>query len=169
MGLDITAYSKLVKRDPQPPREADECETNGVRFYPNNKDFSGRADEIECHLVYDYETCSGFRAGSYSGYNKWRDQLCKAVHGITAERFWTTPGAETMDLHDLINFSDCEGVIGASVCAKIAAQMRSNKAKIVAWSEANMNDMDRPYFLQKLGEWLVHLDIAADGGALRFH
>lgn len=56
-------------------------------------------------------------AFSYSGYRAWREWLAALVD-VTPEQVWDTHQAGPFS--ELIDFSDCEGMLGTEVCAKLA-------------------------------------------------
>lgn len=159
MGLDITAYRQIKKREPQPAADV-EVYPNGVRFRANT-DFPRQAEGVEeSPIVYDYAQAFDFHVGPYSGYNKMRDAVCVAVHGLSAASFWDllAVNREPKDLHDWINFSDCEGVIGSKCAAKLAEQWRRNADNIVKAIGA-----------EHYAVWQVAFDMASDGGAIQYH
>lgn len=173
MGLDITAYRKLT---PANGNEAfDETgelkyEDNWTQFY-KNPDFPGRADDIQDRHAYKAEDSEGFCAGGYGGYNRWRDQLAElAGYPLTkymqygqeqqshAAACWK--GVEG-PFSELINFSDCEGVIGAAVSAKLAKDFADFQEKADAHQDERFRD--------KYAEWRKAFEMAADAGAVHFH
>ena len=95
MGLDISAYRQL-----KPLRDYDD---SGEYDYPReipiwvNTDFPGRCDEfVGPRKLYGFEERFDFRAGSYSGYNAWRNELAKlagANRWPTRKRSTRTPTA----------------------------------------------------------------------------
>ena len=66
------------------------------------------------------EDSFAFQAGSYMYYSKWRNQLAEMAGLGSAEAVRTNPEKEGLPFVELINFSDCEGVIGPKVAAKLA-------------------------------------------------
>ncbi len=173
MGLDITAYRKLT---PANGNEAfDETgelkyEDNWTQFY-KNPDFPGRADDIQDRHAYKAEDSEGFCAGGYGGYNNWRNELAKlAGYPLTsymqygqeqqsyAAACWQ--GAEG-PFSELINFSDCEGVIGAAVSTKLATDFADFQAK----ADAHQDER----FRNKYAKWRKVFEMAADAGAVMFH
>lgn len=184
MGLDITAYRKLTKidvvfdagGDPIDPvtRETVDYDLNASI----NNHFPGRADDIEDRAIYVADDRHGFRAGSYGGYNAWREELAKLAGYPGLERdpynvgqiqirhdagaFSVTEGP----FWELICFSDCEGVIGSSISAKLAKDFADwdDRAK------AHSGSMDRPiWFYETYLEWRAAFEMAADAGAVEFH
>ncbi len=135
-----------------------------------NANFPGRADDMEDGGVYKAAESFSFRAGSYGGYNMWRDRLAKLAgypEG-TYEQYgkdypsycvacWN--GAQG-PFAELIHFSDCEGVIGAAISRKLAADFD-------AFEEAAKAQDDQ--FFQLYQAWQKAFTMAANGGAVSFH
>lgn len=173
MGLDITYYSKLVAAVGNEGFDEDgnvKYDDGWFTFY-KNPDFPGRADDIQDGVAYMDSDAGGFRAGSYSGYNRWREQLAElAGYELTkfndrgrivkcyAAACWY--GAEG-PFSELIDFSDCEGVIGATVSAKLAQDFKEFQDKADKHYDK--------YFIEKYAEWRKAFETAADGGAVSFH
>jgi len=173
MGLDITAYRHLT------PANGNEAfddtgelkyEDGWVQLY-KNPDFPSRADDVNDQHAYKYVDSYGFAAGAYSSYNHWRDQLAQlAGYRLTtftcygrdeqsyAAACWQ--GAEG-PFSELINFSDCDGVIGSTVSKKLAKDFSDFQAKADGHGDA--------LFRQKYAEWRKAFDMAADTGAVVFH
>lgn len=178
MGLDIIAYEGLAKNRNlkfidgdvynQQQEIVDIPENALIAFI--NPAFPDRARDIEDHCVYDAVDSFSFKAGSYSGYNQWREMLAKLagypetrleINGTeqsqhafgawvaTAGPFW-----------ELINFSDSEGVIGASVSKKLSADFAT-------FDEAagTVGDVE---FYELFQEWRRAFDMAARDGAVSF-
>src|SRR3972149_5024711 len=100
MGLDITATSKIAKTRAGLDNTIHLC---------INKDFPEQADGY-----YTYAEKLSFRAGTYSSYNQWRDQLAQLAQGAFLE---------------LINFSDCEGAIGSKTSTKLLKDFQDHEQK----------------------------------------
>jgi hypothetical protein len=118
MGLDIEAVSGLV------PIE----ESNGLtgRFQISQelidlteRNFPGRCEGLTAGLFLGGNSLR-FRAGSYGGYNDWREWLAKESGHGSCDLVWR---GESLAGHtrfvELINFSDCEGYIGPVTSAKL--------------------------------------------------
>lgn len=179
MGLDITAYEKLMKIPDVKyidgevyNKELETVDYGDYDFVAHiNSEFPGRADDVEDRGVYSAEESFGFRAGSYGGYNMWRNRLAKLAgypEG-TYERYgkdWPSycvscwNGAQG-PFAELINFSDCEGVIGAAVSKKLAEDF-------AAFEEAAKATQDEQFF-KLYQDWKKAFTIAANGGAVAFH
>jgi hypothetical protein len=169
MGLDVTAYRKLRKIETQ-MFDADGRPDHGTRLRINPH-FPDRAEGIEDGAVYDYEDSIDFRAGSYGGYNAWREQLAKLVgypltehrdHGgaIVMRHAASCWNGATGPFSELINFADNDGVIGPVVSKKLAADFArfEQQAKATA-----------TWFAESYGLWKRAFEMAADGGAVEFH
>lgn len=141
MGLSIGAF--LITG----PGEED-CD---YHFF-NNPDFPGRADEIKTGW-YTAQSLGPRTCWSYSGYSEFREWLARLVVPDTYHRvdlkiphllsmspvewadfhrkaylarhpaFGRVADDPNARLHELINFSDCEGVIGHSVCKKLLGDL----------------------------------------------
>ena len=81
------------------------------------ENFPGRTAGIKPG-IYSFERSAEFRAGSYSGYNEWRDHLARMAVGMSAKKIWASGWKGPFV--ELINFPDNEGVIGPVVAAKLA-------------------------------------------------
>jgi hypothetical protein len=69
-----------------------------------------------------------FRAGSYSGYNQFRNLLSKALLGVEASAVWEDPTSfEGRPGYEMIDFSDCEGTISSSVADKLHQDLVENR------------------------------------------
>lgn len=178
MGLDITAYRGLIAakegegRDPVYHDEAD-WDNGWFKLYPN-ADFPDRADDLT-HGIYRAAEKFAFRAGSYSGYSAWRDQLAElaGVYAATAHPGQYAGGrmshaagawngnASEGPFFELINFSDCEGVIGPRTSAKLAADFAAFQLKADAHSDE--------WFRITYADWRKAFEMASDNGAVDFH
>jgi hypothetical protein len=167
MGLDITAY-RSVKLDTEISLEAwnagacDKFDGDGAgRVYLCvNGEFREAADGLVDGLYVVGETF-GFRAGSYSGYNEWRDLLAKLV-GTTAKRMWARPSHFVgTPFLELISFSDCEGLMGPKTCAKLAKDFEDMAARAAAHAD--------DYWRESYGHWRKAFTMAAAEGAVQFH
>lgn len=176
MGLDVTAYSNLRKVEFQP----DELDENGypmddgyedengewITTYSfkcwNHPEFFDRSEGIESAAYYLAEDEAVVMGMSYGGYNTWRRMLSRMV-GFGVEDVWDGRVTEGPFV-ELINFSDCEGVIGPVVCAKLLKDFEENE------DMARQYDDERFYKVY-LG-FLNGLRLACSGtgiGALYFH
>lgn len=157
MGLDITYGRRAVL---VPDADTDNYANGEYRAYAN-PDFAGRANGI-ADGVYRLEDVDGFRAGSYGGYNRWRSQLCQLAHKCEPSVIWARRPFEGV-FAELIDFSDCEGVISPETCAKLARDFAEWDDRAKA-----MPDVDG-YFYEKYQAWRKAFEVAADGGFVMFH
>lgn len=165
MGLDITAYRGLklapdaeLDTDGEPV-EWDRFVKLDHRIVDTEKHWPGRCAPLKPGVYQAVETM-GFRAGSYGGYNEWRDWLARAAGYRSARSLWEKreqPGP----FAELINFSDCEGVIGATVAAKLARDFADHEARICAQGDE--------WEATQYRKWRAAFEMAADGGCVEFH
>lgn len=118
MGLAISAYKGIAKLECTEWEGC--CSEHAVQLRPS-ADFMDQADGLEdgCYSV--RETMQRRVQASYSGYNRFREWLCGSVLAVTTRAVWNDPGKfKGRPFVELINFSDCEGVIGPLTSAKLA-------------------------------------------------
>jgi hypothetical protein len=170
-GLDITAYAELQI---VPNAKID---TNGNPVHAQSEvrlspvDFPDQFVGLKANAIYRFTEQYEFRAGSYSGYNWWRNELAKLAGyvpkiethlGKTEERFdvsaWKSKGGP---FWELINFSDTEGVIGPVAAAKLYRDFLAFKG--VAMRHAD------PTFRESYQEWEKAFALASKHGAIVFH
>lgn len=177
MGLDITAYSKVEKLDanvndngyPVSNTTDEEVDYSCVAYV--NEHFPHRADDIEDGAVYDCDDSFGFRAGSYSGYSGWREELAKlagypaaSIERYGEQRFRHDVGAWAASdgpFWEMIMFSDCEGVIGTSVCSKLA--------KDFADFDGRAKNIGNEWFYNLYQQWHKAFELASNNGFVDFH
>ena len=151
MGLDITAYRniKIV--------EGEESE-----YYFANSGFkqSNMTNIENKEIQIDFDESFDFRAGSYSGYNIFRNELCLASNNITAEQLWSLQD-ETLKFYWLINFSDCEGYIGTSYCKILYDEF-------VKYEEEVKIKLDE-YYHGKYDDFKEAFKVGASDGLVDFH
>jgi hypothetical protein len=169
MGLDILAYRGLTKA-PEAELDKDGYPVEYNKFHVfdastitgTEREWPGRTEGVEPG-VYSAADSFGFRAGSYGGYNSWRDWLARISGWGSAKACWNS--RKTGDpFYELINFSDCEGIIGPRVAAKLAKDFADHAIKAKALSAE-----DDTYYFEKYGDWQKAFEMAADNGAVSFH
>jgi hypothetical protein len=156
MGLDITAYRGLRRV------ECDDTEYGCDHLQPyDNPDFPGRMAGLE-EGHYEAADSFGFRAGSYSGYNQWREGLATLAGLPSPREVWENPDAYAgKPFVELVNFSDCEGTIGPVVSAKLARDFAE-------WDDRAKAQMD-DYEYGRYAGWRRAFKLAANNGAVDFH
>ncbi|UXU89090.1 hypothetical protein [Burkholderia sp. S-53] len=169
-GLDVTAYSGLViVESPVMSSDGMPQGKDQVTLDPGN--FPDRFRGLEAGKVYQLTSSFDFRAGSYSGYNVWRNELAKlagyqrsmsarnkAVELRYDETVWKLDHGP---FWELINFSDAEGTIGPEVCRKVYrdfVQYRSQASQV-----------STPYFYESYVDWMKAFEMCANDGAIVFH
>lgn len=155
MGLDISYYGKVERiGDPDP----DGYDDNKTQLYVNAA-FLCQADGLTGG-TYAVEGGDGFCAGSYSGYSRWREQLARLAGYEAADAF-----AGNVQRHesfvDLVNFSDCEGVIGPVTSGRLAHDFASH--------QGDADNHSDPFFRDLYAKWRRAFETAAKGGAVDFH
>jgi hypothetical protein len=180
MGLDITAYRQL--KPCAAPEGAATGDYDYERFFAplNNDHFPGRAAGLDSEW-YEFSRLDGavlgFRAGSYSGYNNWREWLAKLA-GYPEDpaedlRHRHSGGAWKADggpFWELIYFADNEGTIGPIVSAKLAKDFAEWDERAKAFSETIDADAEsRAWFYRQYQTWRHAFEMAADNGAVDFH
>lgn len=153
MGLDITAYESISRA---PDGDLEDLDLQ--RLYVND-DFPGRADELKDGVYLGCGRSVGFRAGSYGGYNVWRDNLAILVGHESAKAVWDDP--KPGPFAELINFSDAEGTIGAAVSKKLAADFAEWQSKADAHADE--------WFRDRYRKWREAFELASLGGAVCFY
>jgi hypothetical protein len=165
MGLDITAYGHA---DITPEHEVtDACwdAPRHVRAFVY-KGFERSLRGLVADRCY---TVSGFsidfRAGSYGGYNQWRQELCRAALGVSPETVWSDVGSfQDAPFFELIHFADNEGTIGPEAAADLAEDFRSMAVKVRPLLEGPDG-----YSAAKYDDWTAAFELAAKDGLVVFH
>lgn len=161
MGLDITAYRKLTAAD----GEADWEITIRLDAFAELH-FPGRMVGVTPG-VYTFAERLDFRAGSYSGYNDWRNWLASLAGFGTARALWDTIARDasfTGPFVELINFADNEGVLGPVVSAKLARDFAEFQSRVDALSTDTHG-----FYVGRYEMWRKAFEIASDHGAVDFH
>lgn len=170
-GLDVTAFEKLVLVPvPQVDKDGQPTVKNQVKLSPG--EIVQRFDGLSAGAVYHYDQAFDFRAGSYSGYNYWRNELAKlagykptpfkSFNGNTELRYDATVWKiQTGPFWELIDFSDAEGVIGPAVCKRVYLDF-------VKYQSAAAQHPDA-YFRSSYQDWMKAFAMCANDGAIVFH
>ena len=185
MGLDIFAANHLRYLQPVPKGKAldriiEELEEQNKSLYdvyfplfPNHPSHRARLGGMKTGL-YEYTSKSrkySFRAGSYSGYNAWRNHLSLFTLNAEAEEVWNAPRSyRDQPFFELINFTDCDGRIGTSVAEKLAEDFTSHatRAKRFASTLTDPEDWSPDNWLEVYRDFTRGLRLAAKNGALTF-
>jgi hypothetical protein len=139
MGLDIYAVSR-VERVTTP-----ESTDDGINVWQDGFD---RIAGLEVGI---YQPTSKseeheFRAGSYSHYNWFRRNLSLMIYGQTSEVVWMNKDAfEGRPFYELIDFSDCDGIIGPEVSEKLHSDFETNRPNMIKYCLDNFINDDIAY------------------------
>jgi hypothetical protein len=165
MGLDITAYRKLAKTDAA-LLDSGGYPVDYMKFWSarevasTEKEFPGTTAGVEAEAIYSFEERMDFRAGSYGGYNDWRDRLARVAGHESAKAAWDNPPPDGSPFIELISFFDSEGIIGPVVAAKLAKDFADHRSTAESVGS---------YFFDRYCLWQKAFEMAADGGAVNFH
>ena len=156
MGLDITAYSNIKKETKRENIDVDEAyEHNWTDFYIHNQQDLYQHIDVDDSYFYSYEDTEHMRAGSYGGYNSWRNLLRQLASSLPLDKDGYYP------FYELINYSDCEGVIGTMCSTKLAKDFNDYEEQACSHLEG--------YNLTKYYEWKKMFELASNNGAVKFH
>jgi hypothetical protein len=169
LGLDITWYTDCtLVPDAERTPDGELVDWESLASVWVNPDFPGRADDLVDGGAYSYADSGDFRAGSYSGFNDWREALarragypvgiCDGHRHVHSAGAWA---ASQGPFWELINFSDAEGTIGTVVSAKLARDFVEQRDVTLGDAEAWFSDL---YAL-----WAIAFEKAANRGFVRFH
>lgn len=155
MGLDIVALREVQWHPP-----ADDWDYHVFRSAHPNPYFADRADGLKDGL-YSFTSDYSFRAGSYGGYNRWREWLSALALGVAPEKVWndyeTWVGSPFVEL---IDFSDCEGLIGPKTSEKLAQDFET----FLAVAERDRDD----YYLTTYRHFANAFGMASHDGLVQF-
>ena len=174
MGLDISVYTHVT---PLPETGAWDEEPDwdaGVRRIYQNACFITRGAGVELPKAQpgrdgssdfhfgDFSVSEGpsFHAGSYSGYNRWREQLASLV-GADLDGLWADGGTD-VPFGELLNFTDCEGFLGPEVCHRLMRDFQDHHSA----AQVHFDE----YGLEKYEAWMRGVELAAkNSGVVVFH
>lgn len=161
MGLDIVAYEKAgklagrdrkIRPDGVPDYDGDyPGDGEIVAFCYTGFERSLRGLEAGATYLLGGENFS-FRAGSYGGYNSFRDDLSLAALDVVAAQVAMAP---TMfydrPFYELIFFADNEGTIGPEAAADLAEDFEAGRStvrpKLEEWEQEKYDLFDRAFHL----------------------
>lgn len=167
MGLDIVVYEELkFVRDIPRRRLTDADYETELIIIPSQKFFPGR-----CNLQPGFYRSIGrkdrFRAGSYSGYNSWRDELARLAGHPNAEAYWNGNGDDNWPFYPLIDFSDCDGILGPEVCTRLARDFKGWNAKARKHQPASWGP-EASWFYEQYQKWQSAFVLAQGKGIVVF-
>jgi hypothetical protein len=172
MSLNITAFSRarFVHND-------EACKEDDHHTIWSMPEFVDRLDgkEIGCYVSDGKEMA--FAAGSYSGYNRWREILSFVALDVVPEVVW-----ENVDEYagkpfvELINMADNEGAIGPVTSRKLAMNFEGLRGSVEYKLQEVVEkrglhrwfDEEGKWWLKKYDEWHKAFVLASDGGFVDF-
>lgn len=198
MGLDISYYGNVKRIPDEEVPEGVEAfnpayddwessrDNNTYLYYldPDRSYFGGHMKGLEPGWYEVPREGGGYlRAGSYSGYNSWRNDLALAAgYEGGAEEVWGMGDQlyqpDSPPFLELINFSDAEGVIGPDISKKLYNDFVDNEKKVKdevdKWflkihPTKSYDVEDTKWFNQKYDEWKEAFRTASQNGFVSFH
>lgn len=115
-----------------------------------------------CFEVTEATASHGFRAGSYSGYNAWRQDLADRFNPYRENGQPSPEGP----FYELIWFSDAEGTICQLAAVNLLTAFRQHK---IEYRTAHLDTERGDWFVQKYADWTRACELAADNGLIDFH
>jgi len=163
MGLDVVAFEHA---NPVPfcDKDCDEHDEHIVAWVDTGMGRSIRGLTPDCCYTVSGREIA-FRAGSYSGYGEWREQLSQRALGAAATTVWANAEAfASRAFYELINFSDCQGTIGPEAAADLADDFRRLRVAVLA---RPLDDAaSETWFMGRYDLFERALELAASGGGL---
>lgn len=159
MGLYIHVFYNLKKI------ESDEDDVDVFLEHRDLNSKKSRCFDLE-QGGYQGEEGINFQAGSYGGYNEWRNELSVLMLGCPARYVWEhSEEYKDKPFYELIDFSDCEGYIGPSISRKLAQDFENHRRML-----SNRFAMSDPeYFIEKYNLWASAFKQAAEkSGVIKF-
>lgn len=173
MGVDIYGWSKVRLAENQTfDAYGEPLASEDAQVIYINADFPDRLTEWpdkSVVMVDGEETHCYSRA--YSGYNRWREDLAKLAgwplteyegYGGMKSKCHAAGAWEATEgpFWELIQFSDCEGMIGTAICQKLAKDFSD-------WQE-KADAIEDEYWRQGYAAMRKAFEIGSDGGLVRF-
>lgn len=181
MGLDITAYSRLAAVGKHADGRWCEDDQHVTAYVYDSFPASFRGIEVlateqhgdtgylmgGCYALTSETKTHGFQAGSYGGYNAWREDLARQFNpygpgGGTGRLGDVSSPDPNGPFFELIWFADDAGCIGELAAIELLADFRQHAA-------AYAPRRDQEHFREKYAAWTRACELAADGGLIDFH
>jgi hypothetical protein len=167
MGLSIYAISKIKLSG---NIIDDEPTDKDINVYPGTFNrISGL--EVGLYQETDKSKHHDFQAGAYSTYNWFRRNLSTAIFGVAPEKIWlNTEAYEGRPFFELIEFSDCDGIIGPDVSKKLHQDFETHRPNMIKFCLENFIDDDQSYesVMDTYDNFTTAFKIASDGGLVLF-
>jgi len=164
MGLNVSGISNIEQTEEEGLfyLEISSEKTKYTNIHNYDEGWYDKTNESKDHV---------FRAGTYGGYSQFRNLVSLSIHGCSSEYIWdneeeyiSTPFIE------IINFTDCEGYLGASVAEKLYSDFRVYASRFAKYVYANIEDVDdRNDMIIIYDNWIKALKVAKDNGIIIFN
>lgn len=180
MGLAITAYS-YIKTIGYSDEYDEDYEWHGVDdkyihqerinpYFPHAVPRDTPPGYLQFLETGNTESYS-FSAGSYGGYNMFREHLINIFFEteVSGEMFWDNiEEYKDKPLYELINFSDCEGIIYGPVCAKIHNDLINGTEQFTE-SLPTGDGWTYESYVKRYDHWTKAFALARNSGLVIFH
>ena len=162
MGLDITAYEQVIYLRPYDPNHDTQIDYKTETLLYVNQELPQQSDGMLTGIYEFRGKPFCFRAGSYSGYNLWRYKLAR-LGGRTPEKIWQNP--QPGPFVELINYSDCEGLIGPQTAAKLYRDFQICQQAATTFGRG----LDHEDWCLRYNSWMTACHLASKEGAISLH
>jgi hypothetical protein len=167
MGLDISAYQKIAKVSVLENAEGEYInqETGSIEekviTIRQNVDFMKQLAPLIDQATYTYQYSGTFYSSSCHGYGLWRNELARIAgyasdSGQYAQTAWNSKNGR---FHDLIDFSDCSGIIGQDAIQRV----------LIDFENQQLDNSLVPEFITKYHQIWDAFIFAKDDGLIHFH
>lgn len=166
MGLDIsvhvgpiTAFEVKGERPLGDDGMDQLSDAGGFMVY---EDYFKRYAPLEGGKAYVATERTGFCAGPYSSYGRYREALSRAALGVAPEVIWNEKNP-TGPFVEQVGFSDCEGIIGFEACKRLAKDYEEHRDEVKPkLPEAKHREL--------YDKWAAAFQLAVEtGGAVEYH
>jgi hypothetical protein len=173
MGLDILAISNLRLVAPEVKAALDRLPEVSLYLHDepaltitelSKKESHSRCKDMDSGDYYRSRESEeyDFRAGSYSSYGDFRRELSETFLNSPPEKVWLNPKSyEGQPFYELIDFSDCEGVLGTGVCAKLHKDFVDGREKFV-------EEVQSDWSVESYDRFTKALELAKEDGVIIF-
>lgn len=171
MGLDITAKSNMalvgLHDEYNEAWEGYEVEVSYINpDFPHAVPASFAGKQYALYFETAQTQAYSFRAGSYGGYSQFRRTLGM---GTAVEDIWRFPERFVdAPFFEMINFSDCEGLMTGPVCAKLHKDFVDNLERYTDYVVETVED-DFNYYISKYLDWTEAFRLGSMDGYVAFH
>jgi hypothetical protein len=160
MGLDIYAISQIKKS----------VEETDLSVYDNGFNRIGGL-EPGFYEKTNKTTEHQFRAGSYSSYNWFRNQLSLCIFGQSSDKIWENPDVFVgRPFYELIDFSDCDGCFGPEASERLHQDFVNNRQNLVKYCIDKYidNDDTYDYIIETYDNFTTAFELGKQTGLVQF-